>query len=1251
MRSGSILLLFWLAQAAASAESPLPVQATFSQGPQQPSAVPILPGLQLGRNPFGAILGRPAPGKGYQPVDGDSFACHNGAQAYNYIITSGTFWLHAGELPRLMLALRSSASSYAQPALLPGLGIGGKLRLFVRTDSGAKWLDKFDSIDAVLAPGSARWTCTDQTLGVTIRLEANPLIDRFGFAATADITAGSAKDVHFIWAFGNVGGENDQVAITNDFAEISSPNFKYTRVLAACARPGAAAGLGDQAVLINSDAAPSMNAPAKNHCALLDEQLAVTPREITRSRLVCLSGYSDYDHDGVAAAYHRLQFRPFADSRWVDQMKPLWFDHWIGQGLEPQQKFAELRQHSDEAVSKSAAFWDKQKQRLRIKTPDERFDTVINSGSANARDLFEYPGFLHGLNYAKYGKINFGYYGLDAAGLHEEVADSLNFISGTQDAKGRQRYFTPAFAMSEWHEDMDFYFPEQVWWHWRWTGDSQFLNHLYPSARAALEHGLATADPNGSGLLTGYYETWNCDGNSDGGRSAVETAMGWSALRAVAQMAAVLNPYDAARAITRNPERPPDAQRYQAYANLAERQYEGHLWNADVGAWASSEFNGINRPRPATSEENYAIWRGLGDPLRNYMAMRFIHENYDRTDILPGSDIEFVNDWWPILWSVHYPATGDTCASFESACAAGLTDAFWPAYKTIAETAYINNGAIWHQTGSHSMETEPPFLLAAVDGLFGVKPWFGENLLVLRPSFPSGWNRAEIKMADAGYEFSRGSAGISLHVTTPVARKLRVELPTRQDVASATLNGQPVEFHIEPGVNGCRVVIAAPAAREWQFAIQLQPAMPAVTGPVHLIVNQEATFRAQNAAVVKVDDPQQKIERLNVVSNNQIQFVPKQTGKFTVFVELRAGQADWFQPLDLDVRMPWSVTEHDIPPATPGGPALVSPTIDPARQSLQFELHNNTGNVLSGPLQVTVCGNTFTQLVASPVGGSNVITVPLASVWDRLTPGTLPFAVDFAGSAQPAQACNWNLGLASRQVRLDLATCYNADVNKLFSPQTQWRTDYTGAQHGVDLRFPPPPRDAHGYVLLNNIMSIYDSGVLPEQVVSGTRWEAPPWAANFTTPSGIQFQTAPGKILALCCTEPYDRFSSAVTLKLARPERLEKLYLLTANLAKSLKCYYPGAEVRVSYADGTSQTFPLIPPYTMPSLVTNICPNAQAIPFGQLTHGSTPIDNSCYLSVTDLVLNPSKPAVDFEFRCVATETLLGIIGATALEAK
>jgi hypothetical protein len=125
-----------------------------------------------------------------------------------------------------------------------------------------------------------------------------------------------------------------------------------------------------------------------------------------------------------------------------------------------------------------------------------------------------------------------------------------------------------------------------------------------------------------------------------------------------------------------------------------------------------------------------------------------------------------------------------------------------------------------------------------------------------------------------------------------------------------------------------------------------------------------------------------------------------------------------------------------------------------------------------------------------------------------------------------------------------------------------------------------------------------------------------------------------------------------VTLKLPEPRRAEKLYLLTANLVKPLKCYYPGAEVVIHYADGSEQLRQMIPPYTMPSVIGNICPRAYALPIGKLTGNAGPVvDTQAYLSLTDVVLDPSKPVASIELRCVATETLLGVAGATLLEAN
>ena len=130
---------------------------------------------------------------------------------------------------------------------------------------------------------------------------------------------------------------------------------------------------------------------------------------------------------------------------------------------------------------------------------------------------------------------------------------------------------------------------------------------------------------------------------------------------------------------------------------------------------------------------------------------------------------------------------------------------------------------------------------------------------------------------------------------------------------------------------------------------------------------------------------------------------------------------------------------------------------------------------------------------------------------------------------------------------------------------------------------------------MNSIMSVLEAyGNLQEQLAANGRLKLDKPGQLPPLTAGVPMRVEPNRLLAVCCTQPYDQFPSRVTLKLPEPQRAEKLYLLTANLVKPLKCYYPGAEVIVPYADGSEQLHQMIPPYTMPSVIGNICPRAHA---------------------------------------------------------
>lgn len=1283
-----------------SSDGLIPFHYDMGYGPQNPSSIPVLPPLKLGRSAYGNTGGHRTPGKeDYQPLEGGGFFKHNGSLYYNLVTTTGVWWLLTGDRPCAAITGIPVIGGYASPAVLPHTGVGGRLRIAIGVDGAFKWLDKFESIDVFHFPGSTRWVCRDFKTGVVAEVKITQFVKTFGFTAELEVSAVQDRTVEIRWLFGKTGcspdfywefdetkpvrafenkaGGADSTVVGEKMARLRNMNFGYTEVFA---------GLSDDKPVYGKCSASSLEIKEENAeipdftdvfteegaCIMLASVPGTDSSGKCRSRFLCVWGYNGYSVEEVEKAYRRLEYRPFADQGWLEGMKAEWFDHWIGRGLQPEAKFKELIDDPGTAIKEAEAFWGAQFERLKIKTPDPLFDNAVVSTVARLRMQYEFPGILHGLMYNKYGKINCGYYGFDASGYHTEVENSLKLISGTQCIKGRQRYFTPAFALSPWAEEVNFYYVEQIWYHYRWTGDLEFLKAMWSSARRALEHALNVSDPDGDGIMTGYYEMWNCDTLARGGKCALHTAMGWAALRAAAEMAKILGDTDRSNPFvsgSRQGPYPPEYHlRYKKHADKVEEQFLQQLWNKDAGVWCSAEWNGSMRPHPASHEENYHIRRGLGPPMQNYSAMRYIRENL-HLRLQSGDAVELQNAWWPIMWSHHYVADGDTCSSFHSACAAGDVNSFWPLLKSVANTAYTGSDtALYHATGSQSQEIDTMFVHAVIDGMFGIMPFLGSNLIVVRPSLPSQWDFVEISLSEISYTYKKSRDMITLKASTPVKRAVTVELPVESAVRSVRVNGREAAYSATASVNCCRVKIESPESCIHEFQVEIEEKKPMVEGNRSVVVGKEATFMAYNCEVGNVYDLQGKMAKTKVERNDgfyEIILTPGETGKYTVFTELRCSNIAWLCPLDLDVRKPWRIIQNYTPADGRERPAVVSPKLDREKNVLHLEVENNLEDDIHGAAEFTVCGTTFKKDVILLSKSITPVVLNLGNGLREVTPGSLRVEMKLGGCADSAEAVDWKPArvrapyLLERLKQLDLRSCYTASLRNLYSPEFKWRIDYTGCGVGVDWREPLPEKDGHGYVLLSPPISQFEYGILPEQWECTAYWALPDFGESFETPPGIPFRTggssADKNVMALASTEPYRQLPSSVTIRLQTPLKLEKIYFLTANLAKTLKCYFPGGEVEVRYEDGGNQLFQLIPPYTMSCMVQDFCPTVLAIPFGRIENGGNPLDfgadpKSASLALSDITLDPSSAVKEVVLRCVASETIFGIMGITLLEA-
>ncbi len=741
------------------------------------------------------LLGRShfmAPGDGrdaitpiYEPVEDGGFRITGGKRRLNRPIVHGQNRVWTGDVPVFRMDTVTGNGSYANQERVfplwprPDGHIGdvnpcmGTLRLGMPGAGGAtNWLDELPGITTTFRPGYTEYQREDVRVTIAPALDVHGLICRVEFQ----------RETALIWQYGGISwkaGEADanQVEIAGGIARIAEANLPNGLVLAGWD------GEGDATVMDG---------------ALGKQAAFVTKKPRRVYHIVAAWGVMSHDEEKLRKTLARLDTPNTA--AWPEareKLKKLWFDCYVGRALEPEKHFRRLLAAPSDELKRTCAWWDSRRAEFQIKTPDARLNALINW----ARCVSEYhrqgPGLvLGGQIWQMYSHISTGWYGKQWAGDHEAMEECLRFYGAMQGDDGFVRWISPSLVAFT-AENNTAYWVDQVWRHYTWTGDKQFVRDLWPGVKRAVAWMCANNDRDGDGLFRDYYEYWNCDSNGKGPKAAAPSAMSCAMLDRAARLAAVVG----------------DGQsetEYRAQAEKTRAAIFRELWNEREGRLGSIGADGIWRGHPQIWEEYLAINAGVLDAEKGRRAMRWVAAHYG-FEPQPGVQLLACSDWWPIRWSCQWVPTGDSCLAALAGMKCGDVDLWWPYLKTVVGSAFqsecpgINMGISNAGAGGGEIEdvdSDDPHMHVAVRGLFGIEPALNEGRLDICPAFPSAWREAGIRTPDIRYEWHREGNQATFRIRTP----------------------KPVIKHVRASLDGPEIV--TPSEVESVVTVQAGPAAP-----------------------------------------------------------------------------------------------------------------------------------------------------------------------------------------------------------------------------------------------------------------------------------------------------------------------------------------------------------------------------------------------------------------------------------------
>ena len=370
---------------------------------------------------------------------------------------------------------------------------------------------------------------------------------------------------------------------------------------------------------------------------------------------------------------------------------------------------------------------------------------------------------------------------------------------------------------------------DDIYYHYRWTGDRELLGSLFPVIEGILSWEKRRLDPDDDALYESCLNTWISDSHwYSGGDSTQASAYMYRGYQLAVE---------AAKAAGK------DSKRFQQEAERIRAAMNSRLWLSSEGHYAEFiDRLGLKRihPEPELPTIYHPIDFGITDPFQAYQMLRFTEKNLrNETEIPHGGRLVWSSNWAP-NYDEHYThSTYDLifAENLNLAIAYYRAGQFDKAYELVKGAyASMYQGGIPGGLSCHAYangqqraneefaDSISMFARTAVEGVFGILPEMEDGIINISPGFPKDWNDASISTPDLSYRFHKTNLGITLETETAQPLRIHFRVPIFDaSLAAASINGSSVDVHIEPGIGGSFVDVTGPSTTDSSLNLKLGP--------------------------------------------------------------------------------------------------------------------------------------------------------------------------------------------------------------------------------------------------------------------------------------------------------------------------------------------------------------------------------------------------------------------------------------------